>query len=206
MIAVIDYGMGNIGSIIKAFSFIGQKVFIVNDPDLLNKYDKIVLPGVGAFAKAMENLSSKGMADAVTEQIKKGKTFLGICLGYQLLFETSEEEFSEDKHLVTGMGLLNGNVKKFREDISLKIPQIGWNSIKTNENMRILKDFDEKYFYFVHSYYASIQNSSEQDYALTQYGITFPSAVEKDNILACQFHPEKSGDEGINLLRKWVEQ
>ncbi len=214
MIAIIDYGMGNIGSILKAFSFIQCKAEVVKDPDILKKYDRIVLPGVGAFSKAMDNLKKRNMDQAVIEQIKKGKSFLGICLGYQLLFQSSEEDFSQnnDNVLIKGLGILEGHVRKFHNNIGLKVPQIGWNSIECCDSMRILKQFNGKYFYFVHSYYADCANrdgkanKGKEYYAYTEYGHKFASAVEKDNILACQFHPEKSGDDGIGLLNNWVVQ
>lgn len=216
MIAIIDYEMGNIGSVLKAFSYINCRAEEVTDPDKLKKYDNIVLPGVGAFPKAMDNLKKRNMDQAVKEEIKKGKNFLGICLGYQLLFESSEEDFSgtDDKTAVKGLCLLSGHVRKFNSESGLKVPQIGWNSIDSTDNTGILHQFNGRYFYFVHSYYADVTNlnSTKNDvmslntyFSYTVYGKRFASAVEKDNIMACQFHPEKSGDDGIELLRKWVK-
>ncbi|HPB16099.1 MAG TPA: imidazole glycerol phosphate synthase subunit HisH [Clostridia bacterium] len=216
MIAIIDYEMGNIGSVLKAFSYINCRAEEVTDPDKLKKYDNIVLPGVGAFPKAMDNLKKRNMDQAVKEEIKKGKNFLGICLGYQLLFESSEEDFSgtDDKTAVKGLCLLSGHVRKFNSESGLKVPQIGWNSIDSTDNTGILHQFNGRYFYFVHSYYADVTNlnSTKNDvkslntyFSFTEYGKRFASAVEKDNIMACQFHPEKSGDDGIELLRKWVK-
>ncbi|MFA5340780.1 MAG: imidazole glycerol phosphate synthase subunit HisH [Clostridia bacterium] len=212
MIAIIDYEMGNIGSILKAFSFIQCDAKVVKDPDKLKKYDRIVLPGVGAFSKAMDNLRKNNMDQAVIEQINEGKSFMGICLGYQLLFQSSEEDFSQqsDNTSIEGLGILKGHVKKFKNNIGLKVPQIGWNSIECCNSLQILKEFNGRYFYFVHSYYSDCISTTEkmasekEYYAYTEYGHKFASAFEKNNILACQFHPEKSGDDGIRLLKKWV--
>jgi len=198
LIGIVDYGMGNLGSVKKAFDFLNIKSFITNDKKELLKADKIVLPGVGAFEDAINNLYKYDLVDTLINQINNKKSFLGICLGFQLLYEYSEEG-SNPK----GFGVLKGNVKKFDNDMGEKVPHIGWNNIKVDSNMKYLGEFNEQYFYFVHSYYVNAQNKLNS--ALTEYGIEYISAIEKDNILACQFHPEKSGEIGLKLLKKWAE-
>jgi len=203
VILIADYGMGNLKSIIKAFEYVGEKISITKDPDMLKKADKIVLPGVGAFQQAMENISKNGMDDSIKDEIKKGKPFLGICLGFQLLFSGSEEKSKENCQL-KGMGIIEGSVVRFKDDMGLKVPQIGWNSIYPDSGCRILDKYAEKYFYFVHSYYPAHTGDDVKGKAYCEYGERFVCAIEKDNILACQFHPEKSGDAGIGLIRDWA--
>lgn len=197
MIAVVNYGMGNLGSVKNAFDYIGKESFISSDPGQLADANALVLPGVGAFGDAMENLRMRGLEKAVKKHIESGKPFLGICLGLQMLFESSTENPGS-----RGLGLLPGTVEKFRVDMGLKIPQIGWNSIKTKESMPVLSDFNGKYMYFVHSYYAK-PHGLGNNLVTSEYGIEFTSAVEYKNITACQFHPEKSGKDGLAILKKW---
>ncbi len=200
MIAIIDYDMGNLKSVSKAFERVGADVCVTRDPKKIQASDKIVLPGVGAFPKCMENLQSYHLIDPLLAEIKKGKWFLGICLGLQLLFDESEE-FGP----VKGLGILKGKVVKFDEQSKLKIPHMGWNQItcKGGVTPPLLKDIpDNSSFYFVHSYYVDPTDkkiiSTETD-----YGTSFCSSIQKDNILACQFHPEKSQKWGLKVLENF---
>lgn len=199
MIAVIDYGMGNIGSVCNALSNIGVQHKVTGDPDIILKSDALVLPGVGAFGDAMNNIIERGLDDFIRDFIGSGKPFLGICLGYQLLYPDSEESPG-----IEGLGIFKGTVRKFSDDMGLKVPHMGWNTIKTNDKMKILSQSNGKYMYFVHSYYVDPAGMEEYS-AFTEYGIRFASAVEYENVLACQFHPEKSGDAGMAVLKKWTE-
>lgn len=194
MIAVVDYGMGNLRSVQKGFQKVGCDAVVTNDPKTIDDASHIVLPGVGAFRDCMRNLDEGGLVDPVLRGIEKGKPFLGICLGLQLLFEESEE-FGPQK----GLGVIKGKVVRFPQS-NLKVPHMGWNSIKKVKDSTLLADVSEDtYFYFVHSYYVV----PEEDVAATTtgYGIEFVSSIEKDNIFACQFHPEKSQREGLKILK-----
>lgn len=199
MIAVVNYGMGNLGSVKNAFDYIGAKSFISSEPGELSDAAALVLPGVGAFGDAMENIRSKGLEKTILKHIESGKPFLGICLGLQMLFKSSSESPG-----AKGFGVLNGTVEKLPIDIGLKIPQIGWNSIKTQNTMPVLGEFNGQYMYFVHSYYAN-PSGLNSFLVKTEYGKEFTSAVEYENITACQFHPEKSGKAGLAILRKWMD-
>ncbi len=199
MIAVVNYGMGNLGSVKNAFDYFGVESFVTDDVSKLADADGLVLPGVGAFGDAMDNLRSRNLENAVLEYIESGKPFLGICLGLQMLYESSAENPG-----VKGLGILEGTVEKFPADMGLKIPQIGWNSISANTEMPVLGEFDGSYVYFVHSFYAK-PSGTENSLITTSYGIDFTSAVEYKNILACQFHPEKSGRAGLAILKKWTD-
>ena len=197
MIAIIDYGAGNLHSVKNALDFLGADSVITGSAEEILNADKVILPGVGAFGEAMSALTSSGL-DAVVKQIaQNGTPLLGICLGLQLMFEESEE--APD---VKGLGLFKGKCVKI-PDYGLKIPHMGWNSIELAKNSRILKD-DNAYVYFVHSYYL---NTPEEEIvsAYTQYGARLGIAVERDNVFATQFHPEKSGDAGMNILRNFIE-
>ena len=199
MIAIIDYGAGNLQSVKKAFDFIGAESVITNDPKVILSADKILLPGVGSFGDAMDSMHKNGLVEIVKECALSGKPFLGICLGLQLLFEESEESPG-----VKGLGIFKGKIKKFSSDMGLKIPHIGWNSLEIKQKDTIFKDIPENaYVYFVHSYYLHAED--ENDIAtVTNYGIDFHSAVGKNNIFATQFHPEKSGDVGLQILRNFA--
>lgn len=200
MIAIIDYGAGNLQSVKKALDFIGAESIITDNPSEIEKCDKILLPGVGSFGDAMESMKKKNLVEPVKQNALSGKPFLGICLGLQLLFESSEE--SEG---VCGLGILKGKVKKFPDNMGLKIPHIGWNSVDIKQNDAVFKDIpDNSYVYFVHSYYLEAENENEVA-AVTHYGIDFHSAVGKNNIFAVQFHPEKSGDVGLRILKNFAE-
>lgn len=199
MIAIIDYGAGNLQSVKKALDFIGAESVITDDPKVIMSADKILLPGVGSFGDTMDSMEKNGLVETVKECAQSGKPFLGICLGLQLLFEESEESPG-----VKGLGIFKGKIRKFSPDMGLKIPHIGWNSLSIKQKDGIFKDIPENsYVYFVHSYYLLAED--ENDIAtVTNYGIDFHSAVGKNNIFATQFHPEKSGDVGLQILRNFA--
>ncbi len=199
MIAIIDYGAGNLQSVKKAFDFIGAESVITDNPEIINACDRILLPGVGSFGDAMDSMAKNGLVETVKQNALSGKPFLGICLGLQLLFEESEESPG-----VKGLGIFKGKIKKFSSDMGLKIPHIGWNSLEIKQKDTLFKDIPENsYVYFVHSYYLHAED--ENDIAtVTNYGIDFHSAVGKNNIFATQFHPEKSGDVGLQILKNFA--
>lgn len=198
MIAIIDYDAGNVKSVEKALQALNQEVVITNDKETLLAADKVILPGVGAFGDAIEKLQAYGLVDVIHELVEKKKPFLGICLGLQLMFEESEESPG-----VKGLGLLKGKIVRFPQS-ELKVPQIGWNSLEFPKESVLFRDINNgEYVYFVHSYYLK----AEEDIvvATTEYGVTVHAAVEKDNIFACQFHPEKSSGVGLHILKNFVE-
>lgn len=198
MIAIIDYGMGNLRSVQKGFEKVGHKANITSNPEDVRKAEKVVLPGVGAFGDAMHNLREAGMIDVIDETVKAGKPFLGICLGLHLMFDTSEE-FG----LHEGLGILPGMVKLLPP--GLKVPHIGWNQIEIQKHDAILKGIPEgSAFYFVHSYYV-LPDKPEQITTLTDYGIKFASIVSRDNVFGIQFHPEKSSTLGLSILKNFGE-
>ncbi|MFN3739695.1 MAG: imidazole glycerol phosphate synthase subunit HisH [Thermodesulfovibrionales bacterium] len=201
MIAIVDYGMGNLRSVEKAFLKIGAKVNVTDKPSDLDNAEAIVLPGVGAFGDCMRNLQEKDLLEAVLSSIKKGKPYLGICLGLQILFEESEE-FGLNR----GLGIIPGRVRRFSfKNKGLKIPHMGWNSIKILKRAPIFKEIpEESYFYFVHSYYVEPSDTSVIS-TITEYGHPFVSSIWKDNIIATQFHPEKSQALGLKVLKGFVE-
>ncbi|MCR5616978.1 MAG: imidazole glycerol phosphate synthase subunit HisH [Clostridiales bacterium] len=201
MIAIIDYGAGNLASVKKAFDHIGAKSVITSDRETVLNADGVVLPGVGAIGYAMEALKKAGMDEVVKEVTSRGTPFLGICLGMQMLLDESEESFGDGGN-VKGLGLIRGTVRLFPSSIGLKIPQIGWNDLQ-DVTGSILSEGD--YVYFVHSYYCDPADVNDIA-AYTTYGIKYCCAIEKDNIFACQFHPEKSGEAGLNILRKFVRR
>lgn len=199
MIGIIDYGAGNLQSVKKALDFIGAESVITDNPEIINNCDKILLPGVGSFGDAMNSMRAKNLVDTIKQNALSGKPFLGICLGLQLLFEESEESPNAE-----GLGILKGKIRKFPSDMGLKIPHIGWNSIEVKQKDTLFKGIpDNSYVYFVHSYYLEAEN--EEDIAtVTNYGIDFHSGVGRGNIFATQFHPEKSGDVGLQILRNFA--
>ena len=199
MIAIIDYGMGNLGSVQKALAFLGYDSEITDDPSRVMDADGVILPGVGAIGAAMEALSSKGLDKVVHEYIATGKPFLGICLGMQMLFDSSEESFGGEP--VKGLSVLPGKVVRFASDMGLKIPQIGWNEL--NSRCEIIPD--KEYVYFVHSYYC-VPDKIQDVAATVNYGIDYCCSVRRDNVFACQFHPEKSGEAGLAILNRWAKQ
>lgn len=193
MIAIIDYGMGNLGSVEKAFTTLGYDAQVVNTPHEVMTATGVVLPGVGAFAEAMTNLVQTGLIDAVKATIRAGKPFLGICLGLQLLFTESEEGDSP-----VGLDILPGSIIRFRG--AQKIPHIGWNEVHFAKNCPLFAGVaDGSHFYFVHSYHLETPES-DLVAGVTEYGVSFPSVVWQDNIFAVQFHPEKSSKTGLKLL------
>ena len=198
MIAVVDYGMGNLKSVQKGFQKVGIDAIITDEPKLIANASHIVLPGVGAFKECMRNLEDRDLIEPVIKGVEAGKPFLGICLGLQLLFEESEEFGSHN-----GLGLIKGKVVRFPKS-DLKVPHMGWNNIQITGNSRLLNKSDEgTFFYFVHSYY--VVPGEDVTVTTTDYGQTFTSSIEKDNIFACQFHPEKSQDAGLKLLKRFGE-
>ncbi len=198
MIAIVDYGMGNLRSVEKALEFLGAAPVVTRDAKTIARADALILPGVGAFAAAMANLSELNLIDPILKSVGDNKPFLGICLGMQLLAEKSYEYGVHE-----GLGIVKGKVVRF-EDASLKIPQMGWNLIKPRPDCPIFKDVKPAdRFYFVHSYYMVCEDDSSA--AETEYGIRYTSAVRKNNVFATQFHPEKSGDVGLKVLKRFSE-
>ena len=197
MIVVIDYGLGNLASVTNALNTLGVKNKISSDPLVIQKAKGLILPGVGAAKQGMENLKKNGLEKVLIDEIKKGKPFLGICLGMQLLFEKSEEGNAKC------LRIFGGTVKKFRK--MRKVPQIGWNDVRImNQESRIMKNIKNKsYFYFVNSYYCD-PTDKKIIAGTTTYGETFVSVVEKDNIVGVQFHPEKSGKVGFQLIKNFI--
>ena len=199
MIAIIDYDAGNVKSVEKALQFLGQDVVLTRDKDILLSADKVILPGVGAFGNAMEKLKQYGLVEIIYQIVEKGTPFLGICLGLQLMFESSEESAG-----VEGLGILKGRIVRIPEKGGLKVPQIGWNDLQFPKESRLFRGFQGgEYVYFVHSYY--LQAADESDVAATtEYGVHIHAAVERGNVFACQFHPEKSADVGLKILGNFV--
>jgi len=200
LIAVVDYGLGNLRSVSKAVEKLGVEVEVTGSPERIEKADGIILPGVGAFHVGMQNLKRLNLLPVLHKTISEGTPFLGICLGFQILFSQSEEH-----GICDGMDIFKGKVKKFTHE--LKIPHMGWNQVKFKTKNSKLKIFnrisDNSYFYFVHSYYAEPEDRSAV-MAATEYGHEFTSAVNKDNVWGVQFHPEKSGDIGLKVLMNFL--
>ena len=200
MIAIIDYDAGNIKSVEKAVEYLGYKPVVTRDPEKILSAEKVILPGVGAFGDAMEKLNSYKLVDVINQVAKNGTPFLGICLGLQLLFEESEESPG-----AKGLGLLEGKIVRIPEGEYRKIPHMGWNSLDLKGDGRLFKDIaDNPFVYFVHSYYLQAKDKSIVK-GTTEYNVTIDATVEKDNIFACQFHPEKSSDTGLKILKNFLE-
>ncbi|AZT90234.1 imidazole glycerol phosphate synthase subunit HisH [Caldicellulosiruptor changbaiensis] len=194
-ICIVDYGMGNLRSVQKAFEYLGFNPIVTSNKDEVEMCEAIVLPGVGAFDVAYENLEKLDLVDVLKRKLNDA-IFLGICLGYQLLYEFSEEGNCE------GLKVLEGKVKKFPKKDTIKIPHMGWNKIKVKNSSKLLKGLDGQYVYFVHSYY--VDNKDKEIVSSTcEHGIEFDSSIEKGNIFATQFHPEKSGEVGLEILRNF---
>lgn len=199
MTAIIDYGAGNLHSVQNALSLLGEDSKVTGNREEILSADRVILPGVGAFGDAMERLVDTGLVDVVREVAASGKPLLGICLGLQLMFESSEENPD-----VEGIGLFKGRAVKI-PDTGLKIPHMGWNDIKVREDSYLLKGLgNEPYVYFVHSYY--IQAEEDVVSAYTDYGARLAVAVERDNVAAVQFHPEKSSTVGMRILKNFIER
>ena len=199
MIAIIDYDAGNIKSVEKALIALGEETVITRDREVILNADGVILPGVGAFGDAMARLSEYGLVSVIKECVEKGIPFLGICLGLQLMFESSEESPG-----VEGLGLLKGKILRIPSDGSLKIPHIGWNNLKFPNKGRLFAGIKEdSYVYFVHSYYLKAEDE-DIVMATTDYGTLIHASVEKDNVFACQFHPEKSSEVGMTILKNFI--
>ena len=199
MTAIIDYDAGNIKSVEKAFLSMGEEAVITRDREVILGADRVILPGVGSFGDAMEKLHAYGLVEVIHEVVRRGKPFLGICLGLQLLFERSDESDG-----VPGLGLLPGEILKIPDTPGLKIPHIGWNSLRFPNRGRLFEGIQvDAYVYFVHSYYLKAADEGIVT-ATTEYGTLIHASVEKDNIFACQFHPEKSSEVGLQILKNFI--
>ena len=200
MVAIIDYGVGNLFSLRSSLSFIGVDAVVTGDPDVIAASDKIILPGVGAFEDAANKLRQSGLDKVIYEEVEKGKKLLGICLGMQMLFEESHE-YGVHK----GLGLIKGKVLPLADVVGdLKVPHIGWNSLSLKKESKLYKYVNQGDFvYFVHSFYGA--ECSESISAIAEYGVEVTASVERDNVYGTQFHPEKSGEVGLNILRAFCE-
>ena len=200
MVAIIDYDAGNIKSVEKALQTLGQEVIVTRDAETILNADKVILPGVGAFGDAMEKLHDYNLVDVIYQVVEKKTPFLGICLGLQLMFESSEETPG-----VEGLGILKGKIVKIPENGDLKIPHMGWNSLHFQNEGRLFANLpQDSYVYFVHSYYLQAEDERIVK-ATTDYSTCIHASVEKDNVFACQFHPEKSSDVGLTILKNFCE-
>ena len=200
MIAIIDYDAGNIRSVEKAMAKLGQEVWITRDRERIMNADKVILPGVGSFGDAMAHLREYNLVEVIKDVVAEKKPFLGICLGLQLLYESSEETPG-----VEGLGILKGKILKIPEQEGLKIPHMGWNSLHLQNDGRLFRGIEQNpHVYFVHSYYLKAEEE-ETVKATTEYSVKIHASVEKDNVFACQFHPEKSGDLGLQILKNFAE-
>lgn len=199
MIAIIDYDAGNIKSVEKALQFLGEEAVITRDRDTILHADGVILPGVGSFGDAMEKLHMYGLVEVIHECVAKQIPFLGICLGLQLLFESSEESPG-----VEGLHVLDGKIVRIPSNHGLKVPHIGWNNLKfPNPGKLFLGVPEDSFVYFVHSYYLQAADESQVT-ATTEYGVKIHASVEKGNVFACQFHPEKSSEVGMRILRNFI--
>ena len=200
MIAIIDYDAGNLKSVEKALLYLGQDVLVTRDREKILSADKVILPGVGNFGDAMEKLKGYGLEEVIRETARQGKPFLGICLGLQLLFERSAEAPG-----VEGLGILKGEILRIPDREDLKVPHIGWNSLKHQNQGRPFAGVEEEpYVYFVHSYYLKAADPQIVK-AVTEYGVRIDASVESGNVFACQFHPEKSSRTGLKILKNFAE-
>lgn len=199
MIAIIDYDAGNLRSVEKALHYLGEETVVTRDRQTLLAADKVILPGVGAFGEAMNRLHNYHLVEVIKEVAAGNKPFLGICLGLQLMFESSEEAEG-----IQGLGIFKGRIVRIPDAPGLKIPHMGWNSLELKKDTRLFAGIpSQSYVYFVHSYYLKAEREEEVA-ASTEYGITIHAAVEKGNIFACQFHPEKSGEVGLKILKNFA--
>ena len=199
MTAIIDYDAGNLRSVEKALQALGEETVITRDREEILAADRVILPGVGAFGDAMEKLHQYGLVEIIRQVVQKGTPFLGICLGQQLLFEESEESQG-----VPGLGILKGKIRRIPNTPGLKIPHMGWNSLTLRPGTRLFSGLgEEPYVYFVHSYYLEAADP-EIVAASADYGVVIHAAVETGNVFACQFHPEKSSDTGLQILKNFI--
>ena len=200
MIAIIDYGAGNLQSVKKALDYIGRQSEITYDKNKISRAERVILPGVGSFGDAMESMRKRGLEETVKNAADGERPFLGICLGLQLLFKESEE-----REGAVGLDVFGGKIARIPKDTGLKVPHMGWNSISLKQKDGIFKNIpDESYFYFVHSYYLK-DAEPETVAAVTQYGVEIQCAVQKDLVAATQFHPEKSSEAGLQILKNFAE-
>ena len=199
MIAIIDYDAGNIKSVEKALQYLGEEVIITREAEVILNADGVILPGVGAFGDAMDKLNRYGLTEVIHQYVETGKPFLGICLGLQLLFEESEESPG-----VRGLHLLDGKIVRIPAENGLKVPHIGWNDLSFPREGKLFRGLKEhSYVYFVHSFY--LQAEEEQVVTATaEYGVNIHASVEKGNVFACQFHPEKSSEVGLKILKNFI--
>ncbi len=197
MIAIIDYGAGNLKNVAKAFDFLGIENIVTSDASVIRNADKIVLPGVGAFGEGMANLTRAGLCNVIKEEAQSGKPLMGICLGMQMLFDESEESPG-----VKGLGILKGKIRRLPKVGDLKIPHMGWNDLSCKG--KLFEGLKNPFVYFVHSYYLDADDKSIVS-ATTHYGIDIEVAVESKNVFATQFHPEKSGEEGLRMLSNFAK-
>lgn len=199
MIAIIDYDAGNIRSVEKALQYLGEETVCTGERDVILQADKVILPGVGAFGDAMKKLRNRKLDEVIWEVVENKTPFLGICLGLQLLFESSEESKGID-----GLGILPGRIVRLPEAKGLKVPHVGWNSLHFPSEGTLFHGIAEgTYVYFVHSFYLQAEEAATVK-ATTQYGVTVHASVERDNVFACQFHPEKSSDTGLKILNNFI--
>ena len=201
MVAIIDYGAGNLQSVKKALDFLGCENVITSDSDVIDSASHVILPGVGSFGDAMNSIRERGLEDTVRRAANGSKPFLGICLGLQLLFEKSDESPG-----VEGLGIFDGSITLIPKDRGLKVPHMGWNSVEIKQPCGIFEGIDSgTYFYFVHSFY--LGNAGESDVAaITEYGTEIQCAVQRGKVAATQFHPEKSGEAGLRLLKNFIRE
>jgi glutamine amidotransferase len=200
MIAILDYDAGNIKSVEKALTYLGEEAVITRDRDVIMASDKIILPGVGAFGDAMKKLKEYKLVNVIYDVVDSGKPFLGICLGLQLLFKSSEESPE-----ATGLGILDGEILRIPDKEGLKVPQIGWNNLDIKKSARLFRGIEgSPYVYFVHSYYLKAENEDDVA-ATTHYSVDIHASVERGNVFACQFHPEKSSEVGLSILKNFTE-
>ena len=200
MVAIVDYDAGNLASVVRALEYVGAECLITREEQAILQADHLILPGVGSFGDAMEKLHRYGLVEPIRRFVDSGKPFLGICLGLQLMFESSDETVG-----VQGLGLLPGKVVQIPKETGLKIPHIGWNSLRFPKESHLFAGIpQDSYVYFVHSYYLQAERS-EDVAAVAEYGVQIHAAVEHGNICACQFHPEKSGEVGLQILRNFIQ-
>ncbi|MBE5945647.1 MAG: imidazole glycerol phosphate synthase subunit HisH [Lachnospiraceae bacterium] len=200
MIAILDYDAGNIKSVEKALGYLGEEAIITKDRDIIMSSDKVILPGVGCFKDAMDKIREYKLDNVIYDVVDSGKPFLGICLGLQLLYKASEESPG-----ATGLGILDGEILRIPDAPGLKIPQIGWNSLEITPGAKLFKGIEQNsYVYFVHSYYLKSENI-EDVAATTHFSVDIHASVERNNVFACQFHPEKSSTVGLKILQNFID-